>query len=237
VLAALPDSRVGGASGAASKGANGLAPAHAELSGLVEQLREWAEARKRAFGAPERGRSGRLPPGLLRLHQGDGNLNPALVALTGSAPGSGVSTVAGGLAARLAKDGLKVLLVDARTSGGLAANRRNGTNGHAAVRHWAMDLSVLRDAVQMDAAMWELRSKGSGFDFVVLDLPDLSSSRAAAQVAALCDGALLVVGANKTRWQVAMHAKERLLEARVNLLGAVINRREYPIPQWLYRTL
>jgi Mrp family chromosome partitioning ATPase len=48
------------------------------------------------------------------------------------------------------------------------------------------------------------------------------------------DGVVLVVQAEKTRWQVAEQAKRILEESGARLLGAVINRRRYHIPQALY---
>jgi Mrp family chromosome partitioning ATPase len=46
-----------------------------------------------------------------------------------------------------------------------------------------------------------------------------------------------VVGAGRTRRQVALKAKQALEEAGGRVLGIVINRRKYPIPEWIYKRL
>ena len=50
----------------------------------------------------------------------------------------------------------------------------------------------------------------------------------------LTDGAVLVLESNTTRRQVARIAKEDLEAADVRLLGAVLNKRTFTIPQFLY---
>jgi protein-tyrosine kinase len=51
------------------------------------------------------------------------------------------------------------------------------------------------------------------------------------------DGVILVVNYDKTRRQVALRAKKELEEAGANILGVIINRRKYYIPDWIYRRL
>ncbi len=75
------------------------------------------------------------------------------------------------------------------------------------------------------------------YRYVILDLPALEEDSQVPHVAAHCDGTLLVVAAGKGRWQVLQHAREELDACRVGLLGVVLNKRRYPIPGWLYRTL
>jgi len=75
------------------------------------------------------------------------------------------------------------------------------------------------------------------YRFVVLDLPALSEDGFALPLASLADGVIWVVEAGRLRWQVAQRTKERLLEAKANLLGVVLNKRRFPVPGWLYKTL
>jgi Mrp family chromosome partitioning ATPase len=51
------------------------------------------------------------------------------------------------------------------------------------------------------------------------------------------DGVILVITYDKTRRQVAVRAKKDLEDAGANILGVVINRRKYYIPDWIYRRL
>ena len=102
-----------------------------------------------------------------------------------------------------------------------------------------LNLGTAKDAnpEKIDQLLWKLRARTQDFTFVVFDLPEVLGAKATAHLAALCDGTVLVVGADRTRWQVADHARRALTDARANVLGTVLNRRHFPIPQWLYQTL
>jgi hypothetical protein len=56
-------------------------------------------------------------------------------------------------------------------------------------------------------------------------------------LSSLCDGAVLVVSANRTRREAALRAKEQLLRYRAPLLGAVLEGRIFPIPEAIYQRL
>jgi Mrp family chromosome partitioning ATPase len=51
------------------------------------------------------------------------------------------------------------------------------------------------------------------------------------------DGIVLVLQSNATRREAALKAKESFEVASVRLLGAVLNKRTFPIPQNLYQRL
>jgi len=72
---------------------------------------------------------------------------------------------------------------------------------------------------------------------VVLDMPAMKEARLAARLASLCDGVVLVIEAERLRWEVLLEAKAQLLKWNANTLGVVLNKRRFPIPEWLYRTL
>lgn len=75
----------------------------------------------------------------------------------------------------------------------------------------------------------------SSYKAVVLDVPSMARSEAAARVAAMCDAALLVVECGEINREVVRQATQRLAESGVRLLGVVLNKRTYPIPEKLYR--
>ncbi len=54
---------------------------------------------------------------------------------------------------------------------------------------------------------------------------------------AMSDAAVLVVTANRTRRDSALHAKEQLARYKVLLLGTVLNDRRFEIPEAIYRRL
>jgi len=87
---------------------------------------------------------------------------------------------------------------------------------------------------RLRARFSELRDE---FDYVVMDTPAASSHPDAVLLAQLTDGVVLVVGSNTTRRETARIAKESFKASRVPILGAVLNRRTYPIPAALYARL
>jgi len=48
---------------------------------------------------------------------------------------------------------------------------------------------------------------------------------------------VLVIESGKTRRQVALRAKKELEEAGGMLLGVILNKRKYYIPNWIYKRL
>ncbi len=75
------------------------------------------------------------------------------------------------------------------------------------------------------------------FDYVILDGPPVGSFSESRVLSARVDGVVLVVGAGKTRRQVALRAKKELEEAGGKMLGVVLNRRKFHIPEWIYKRL
>lgn len=83
--------------------------------------------------------------------------------------------------------------------------------------------------------LWQdLRSR---FDDIVLDLPASSSSRLGLLTAAHCDGVVVVVEAEKTRAPVVENLIVSLRAVRAPVLGTVLNRRRFHLPQRVYRWL
>jgi Mrp family chromosome partitioning ATPase len=75
------------------------------------------------------------------------------------------------------------------------------------------------------------------FDYVLMCAPPVGQYADSIHLSQLTDGVVLVIEAHKTRRSRAQKVKERLDEARVPLLGVVLNNRTFPIPYALYRRL
>ncbi len=84
---------------------------------------------------------------------------------------------------------------------------------------------------RMRTRLSELREE---FDFVLVDTPAMSVSSDAVVLGSLAEGIVLVIASNATRRDAARTAKEVLEDAKVPILGAVLNKRTYPIPAALY---
>jgi len=74
-------------------------------------------------------------------------------------------------------------------------------------------------------------------DCVLLDCGGLDSSVDLLRLAPAADGIVLVVEAGRAGKEQINRAAQMIAEAQGTLLGFVLNKRRYPIPNWLYRLL
>ncbi len=80
-----------------------------------------------------------------------------------------------------------------------------------------------------------LDSLASRFDFVIIDLPPILVSQDAALIAQKTDGMLLVVAHRKLKREIIDSGIRSLRAVGVNILGAVLNRREFDLPGFLHK--
>jgi len=98
----------------------------------------------------------------------------------------------------------------------------------------ASESAALLNSETMKTRMAELRSE---FQYVLIDSPPLSTYADAFAVGQLADGLVLVLEANSTRREAAVRIAESLRAAQIQILGAVLNKRTFPIPEPLYSLL
>ena len=84
------------------------------------------------------------------------------------------------------------------------------------------------------ARIAELREE---FDYVLIDTPPVNSCTDALLIGQKSDGVILIVEANSTRRETARVVTETFQSFNVNLLGAILNNRTFPIPEALYKKL
>lgn len=87
---------------------------------------------------------------------------------------------------------------------------------------------------QLAVRLGELRK---AFGFVLIDSPAVNLYADVTQLSSLVDGAILVLGADSTRRAAAIQARDALTSAKFRLLGAALNKRTFPIPEFLYSRL
>jgi protein-tyrosine kinase len=92
----------------------------------------------------------------------------------------------------------------------------------------------LLNSEAMKARLAELRKE---FDYVLIDSPPLNIYSDGVTVGQLADGLVLVLEANSTRRETAVRVAENLRAAQIKILGAVLNKRTFPIPGSLYNRL
>ena len=182
------------------------------------------------------------------------------LALTSCQRGTGTSTVALHLAVAAAQRGAgRVLLVDGHLDWPTLF-RRLGVQAGPGLAELILDdlsaadvvqagpapnLSVITAGGRCDAAaVYEspflastIETLKTSYDLVIFDLPPTIDSKGGLRLASMLDGVLLVLEAERVRWQVAEHAAQTLLRTQCRLLGSVLNKSRRHIPGWLYRRL
>jgi capsular exopolysaccharide synthesis family protein len=98
----------------------------------------------------------------------------------------------------------------------------------------AADSTTLINSELMKARVAELRKE---FDYVLIDSPPLNIYSDGIVLGQLSDGVVVVLEANSTRREAALRVAEGLRAKQVRVLGAVLNKRTFPIPDSLYHRL
>lgn len=96
------------------------------------------------------------------------------------------------------------------------------------------DSHSLLGSERLKTRLLELRAE---FDFVLIDAPPLTRYADAIGLAQLSDGVVLVLEADSTRKKAALTVAANLRSSNVPILGAVLNKRTFPIPENIYSRL
>jgi capsular exopolysaccharide synthesis family protein len=78
---------------------------------------------------------------------------------------------------------------------------------------------------------------GEAFDIIIFDCAPLSGGAETLVLAKRLDGLLLVLAAERTRWESGARTMEQLRAANVNVLGAALNGKKFFIPRAIYKRL
>jgi len=185
-----------------------------------------------------------------------GKVRNRVVAFTSATPGEGVSYVVNVMAKELAaQTQRRVIRVDAEALGGLSLADPNHISNHCEETEIdnLLTLPVAEATPHMKAAQrlagasdWDSSSEYRkacldalrwNFDYVLIDCPSPAVSSDATTLAPLIDGVGIVVKAAQTRCRQIQHCQQLIESAEGNFLGFVLNQRQYPVPNWLYRRL
>jgi len=183
-----------------------------------------------------------------------------VLAIYGSQPGEGTSTVSRELAIALSRSPTNNILLIDGTSG------KSNQAGHfdtkfveslwstargapirtvrlTLPRGGAVDLAGLliddADDAEVDLRLLPqlFNRLRNVFNVIIVDCPPVLSAAGYVSASALADSCLLVVEADRTRVPVVRRAMEEIEAAGGKLQGVVLNKRKHYIPSWIYRRL
>jgi Mrp family chromosome partitioning ATPase len=147
--------------------------------------------------------------------------------------GEGVTRTVRGLAAELMRSGKTVVTLDGALHGSPAPDMCLPDD---TLRIEPAILGAPR-AAEPETASKLIASLRERYDCILLDCGSLESSADLLRLAPLSDGVVLVVEAGRTGKDQIDRAARVIGEAQGTLLGCVLNKRRYPVPDWLYRLL
>ena len=170
------------------------------------------------------------------------------ILITSCVAHEGKSTVSFEVALSLAEAGKKVLLIDADLRKSVFATRytkEHGLSGLSQYLSGQADLDEVTYATQVpnfnvifsgpfppnpselvgNEAFRELMQiNRERYDYVIVDAPPLGLVIDATVMAAVCDGAIMVINSGSVKYRVAQRVTEQLRKSGCRILGAVLNQ-------------
>jgi MinD-like ATPase involved in chromosome partitioning or flagellar assembly len=110
---------------------------------------------------------------------------------------------------------------------------RTGIHIMQAFRKSQTSATVLESA-DFGSRLLELRGS---FDLILIDSAAAAESSDGIDISTVVDGTVLVIGAEKTRWQVAQDVRDRIEERGGYLIGVLLNEVRFHIPAPIYDRL
>lgn len=170
------------------------------------------------------------------------------------------SMISTNFAITLASDGERVLLIDANLGNPFLQKlfnleRKNGLTElcfgrsplvNAIQKTQFVNLSVIpcgkpcpnsNSVFECSSLGVHIETMKTQADWVLFDGPPIHSSNDAVVLAKYVDGVVMVVEAEKTRWEVAASAKQRIEDGNGTMVGVILNNRRFHIPRGVYKNL
>jgi hypothetical protein len=163
-------------------------------------------------------------------------------AFTAANPGDGVSFVVQSLARELAvATGERVLYAPAAMLGEapctVALSEAECAAPEQAAVYAVRESSPARNNWEARLAGENLNQIRRHFGWVLVDCPSLRESDRALALAPHTDGVVFVVAADQTKRAEIARAQKSFAISSGSLLGFVLNKRTYPVPDFLYQRL
>jgi MinD-like ATPase involved in chromosome partitioning or flagellar assembly len=179
---------------------------------------------------------------LLRIFEqpAEGKERGMVVAFTSVHSGAGVSQITRALSSRLREedDHLSVVIDSHDLDLSTGAVRFDPVK--SADRLLTSERAAVEDKVGRVAPqdlVSTLESLRARHRYVLLDCPSLKEATHAVRLAPLVDGVVLVIEANRTQKQQVLYAERTIENARGKILGHVLNKRNYVVPNWFFRQM
>ena len=120
----------------------------------------------------------------------------------------------------------------------LPSKKSSNGNGHQdAEPRRSFLMRVAKHGEEIDTGLDSVDALRVSFDNILIDCRSLKESSDAAMLATSVDGVVVVVDAGESRRDEVLNAQRTIETTGGNFLGFVMNKRRYPVPNWLYKRL
>lgn len=167
------------------------------------------------------------------------------IVITSSEPGEGKSTIAGNLAAIIAQNNKRVIIIDCDLRKP-TLHKKLGISNTIGLTEYIIGKFGLNNVIQELDDNFSVITSGKippnpsevlgsktmsellevlsiRYDYIILDTPPLRAVTDAQVLAGKCDGTILVIRAEATSKDSVLKAYKELEKVRANILGAVLN--------------
>jgi Mrp family chromosome partitioning ATPase len=195
------------------------------------------------------------------LESAIGKTGKRTLMFVGSTRGEGTTTIASSFAKLLSlQTGEKVLLVEMNARNP-ALRHRFGLQSNLGVTHYMDGSRALESLIQSTPqGSFDVLQVGESdpvkiqvhlermfppllqyaqqrYDTVMIDAPPVVGSPESPPLAAYVDGVVVVVHCGKTKREIVQRSLEMIGQFDGNVLGVVLNRKKYHIPEFIYRRI
>jgi Mrp family chromosome partitioning ATPase len=98
-------------------------------------------------------------------------------------------------------------------------------------------MRIPKDGEVIDTGLGAVDALRVSFDNILVDCGSVKDSTDAALLGSSVDGVVIVVNAGESRRDEILNSQRMVENAGGKFLGFVLNKRRYPVPEWLYRRL
>jgi Mrp family chromosome partitioning ATPase len=98
-------------------------------------------------------------------------------------------------------------------------------------------MRVPRDGEEIDTGLGAVDALRVSFDNILIDCGSVKNSTDAALLGSSVDGVVIVVNAGQSRRDEILNSQRMIETGGGKFLGFVLNKRRYPVPEWLYKRL
>ena len=202
---------------------------------------------------------------LASLQNGSQNLRSgAALAFTSASGGDGAAKVAQLFAVELARHtGRRTLVIDSKRLQGLGvedylqmpwnchptnvenlwmlpaqrSKKQRAREDNQEITRRSFLMRVPQDGEEIDTGLGAVDALRVSFDNILIDCGSVKNSTDAALLGSSVDGVVIVVNAGESRRDEILNSQRMIETAGGKFLGFVLNKRRYPVPEWLYKRL